>query len=346
VIGRATVRIGHGRGIALVLVLWVIALLTVMALGLTAAQRTESTLTANALDGARFRAAADAGIAYAVLHLLAPPALDLHAASATDAEGQPQEWLPDGSARPWTFAEVPLAISVSNEASRIDLNRADANVLKALLMVLGVPEDKAAALADRILDWRDEDDLVGLNGAEDSNYAAEGLPYGAKDGPFTSVEELRQVLGVTPDLYARLAPELTVDSGTEQVEQQFASAAVLAALQGVPLADAQATVAERTQSQVPGGVPGHTSAASGRGGPVYRIRVARAAAATADPSAAPAQPAGGAGTAPVGASGLAMEALVRIEQGGKPPVQIIWRRYGLAPPPPPPPPETSRGLWR
>ena len=184
-----------------------------------------------------------------------------------DVEGQPEEWLPDGSPRPWTFAEVPLSISVSNEASRIDLNQADAKTLTALLMVLEVPDDAAAALADRILDWRDEDDLVGLNGAEDSDYAAEGLPYGAKDGPFTSVEELRQVLGVTPELYARLAPELTVDSGVDQVDQQFASAAVLAAVQGVPLEDAQAAVAERAQPKLPGAVPGAAAAALAGAGP-------------------------------------------------------------------------------
>ena len=346
---------GQDRGIALVLVLWVIALLTVMALGLTAAQRTESTLTANALDGARFRAAADAGIAYAVLHLLAPPPLDLGGAPggvpglaqarATGADGQAQEWLPDGSPRPWTFAEVPLAISVSNEASRIDLNAADVNVLTALLLVLGVAEDQAAALADRILDWRDPDDLVGLHGAEDSDYAAAGLPYGAKDGPFTSVEELRQVLGVTPDLYARLAPELTVDSGAQQIDQQFASAAVLAAVQGVPLGDAQATVAARTQPRLPGAVPAGAAAVSGRGGPVYRIRVARGAA-IPDPSGAPGRAAAGGDAAPAGATGLAMEALVRVEQGARPPIKVIWRRYGLAPPPPPPPPDAAGGLWR
>jgi len=84
------------RGIALILVLWVISLLSVMALGLTAAQRTESTLTANALAGARFRAAADAGIAYAALNLLAPQAENPDAA-ATDAEGQSVVWLPDAT---------------------------------------------------------------------------------------------------------------------------------------------------------------------------------------------------------------------------------------------------------
>jgi general secretion pathway protein K len=340
---RALGRAGQGRWIALVLVLWVIALLTVMALGLTAAQRTESTLTANALDGARFRAAADAGIAYAVLHLLAPPSLDL-AAAAGGFTGQAQEWLPDGSPRSWTFAEVPLAISVSNEASRIDLNAADANVLTALLRVLGVAEDEAAALADRIVDWRDPDDLAGLNGAEDPDYAAASLPYGAKDSPFASVEELRQVLGVTPDLYARLAPELTVDSGGQQVDQQFASAAVLAAVQGVPIEDAQATVAARTQPALRGAVPAG-AAASGRGGPVYRIRVARAAR-VPDPSRASGRAAAGGDTAPVGPTGVAMEALVRVEQGARPPMKVIWRRYGVAPPPPPPLPNAVGGLWR
>jgi general secretion pathway protein K len=318
------------RGIALVLVLWVITLLTVMALGLTAAQRTESTLTANALAGARFRAAADAAIAYAVLNLLAPPPLD------PDTQTDAAVWLPDGSPRPWTFAEVPLAISIHNEASRVDLNVADANVLTALLMVLGVADDEAAALADRILDWRDPDDLTALNGAEDPDYAAEGLPYGAKDGPFTSVEELRQVMGVAPDLYRRLAPEVTVDAGGAQVDEQFASAVVLAAIRGVSVDEAQLAVAERNQPAIPGAVPGGAAAALGRGGPLYRIRVARGS----GQGAAPGDPQAGA------APGVAMEALVRVEPGGQQPFQVVWRRYGLAPPPPPLAPDEGGDLWR
>lgn len=317
------------RGIALILVLWVITLLSVMALGLTAAQRTESTLTANALAGARFRAAAEAGIAYAALNLLAPQTEDMDAV-ATDAEGKSLVWLPDGTPHSWTFAEVPLAISVQDEASRIDLNQAGTDVLNSLFRVLGVSEDTSAALADRILDWRDADDLKSLNGAEDPDYAAEGLPYGAKDGPFTSVEELRQVMGITPDLYRRLAPEVTVDSGKAQADEQFASAVVLSATKGMTLEEAQQTVTERTESSVPGAVSGRAAAAAfGRGGPLYRIRVARAA-----PEAAS-----------QGANGLAMEALVRVEQGRKPPARVEWRRYGLAPPPQPLVSEQGEGRW-
>jgi general secretion pathway protein K len=48
------------RGIALVLVLWVLTLLTVMAVGMTAAQRTETALTENVIAEARFRALSEA----------------------------------------------------------------------------------------------------------------------------------------------------------------------------------------------------------------------------------------------------------------------------------------------
>ncbi len=317
------------RGIALILVLWVISLLSVMALGLTAAQRTESTLTANALAGARFRAAADAGIAYAALNLLAPQAENPDAA-ATDAEGQSVVWLPDATRHTWTFADVPMAISVQNEGSRIDINQADADVLTALFEVLGVSEDVSATLADRVLDWRDEDDLKSLNGAEDPDYDAEGLPYGAKDGPFTSVEELRQVLGITPEIYRRLAPEVTVDSGSAKVDEQFASAVVLAAVKGVTLEEAQIAVDERNEPAIPGAVGGRAAAAFGRGGPLYRIRVAQAV-----PEAKSST-----------ANGLAMEALVRVDQGGESPVQVEWRRYGLAPPPPSLVSEDGDDRWR
>jgi general secretion pathway protein K len=320
----------RSRGIALVLVLWVITLLTVMALGLTAAQRTESTLTANALDGARFRAAAEAGISYAVLNLLAPRTQD-PANPQIDAAGQPNAWEPNGSSHPWIFAAVPLQISVQNESSRIDLNMADAGLLASLLRVLDVPDDAAAALADRIVDWRDPDDLVSLNGAEDPEYAAEGFPYGAKDAPFGSVEELRQVLGITAELYQRLAPELTVDVGANRPDEQFADAVVLAAVQGLTLPEAQQQVTDRSQPVLPGGQP----RPQGVGGPLYRIRVVRAGVVddqTTDQEAA-AQAAG---------AGLAMEALVRVEQGGRPPVRVVWRRYGLAPPSPAVPTDETR----
>jgi general secretion pathway protein K len=294
-------RRARQRGIVLVLVLWVIALLTVMALGLTTTQRTESALTRNQIDAARFRAHADAALVLVALNLMTTP---------LETVLPDEVWSPNGMPRTLVFDGTELTVTLTNEASRIDLNLATRDQLATLIELAqgedGFDEAERDALADAILDWRDEDDLTQLNGAEDGDYADAGLPYGAADGPFHSVEELRQVLGMTRALYRRLAPDLTVHNETGRVEQRFASAPVLAALQGLPLEDAEQLVAERDQPVLPDGRPAFIG---NRGGPLYRVRVTQA-------------DSGGGGA-------RHMEALVLLEPGSAMPVEVLWRRYGL-----------------
>jgi general secretion pathway protein K len=302
VAGRRSRMRAREQGIALILVLWVVALLTIIAVGLTASQRTESTLAANQVATVRFRGLAEAGINYAVINLLAQPPL-------VEGEGLVDDlWVPDGSPRLWSFAGQTLQIAIVNEGSLIDLNSAGKDLLSALLIAAGIPEGEDEPLVDAILDWRDEDDLHLLNGAEDPDYAAAGLTYGAKDGPFDSVDELRQVLGFDRDLYRTLAPVLTVDAGTDRVDREFAPTLVLAALDGITLEEAELRLDEQRAAEelIPGGQPVRPLS---RGGPLYRIRVSR-----------------GGDMGPF----LSMEALVNIEPGSSPPFRIRWRRYGLA----------------
>ncbi len=284
------------RGIALMLVLWVLALLTIIAVGLTAAQRTETTLAGNQLATVRFRAVAEAAVSFAILNLLAP---------ATVLDEETDVWVPDGMARPWRFGGESLEIQVFNEASRIDLNVAGKELLVGLTAALELPEDEGAALADAVEDWRDLDDFTQLNGAEDGDYEAAGRSYGAKDRPFDSVEELQLVLGVDSELYRTLAPALTVDSGTPEVDQEFADPLVQAAVQGITLAEAELAQQEQ-QALIEDGAQEVVSL--NRGGPLYRIRVTRLA--EDEP-------------------GLSMEALVLVEPGDKPPFSLLWRRFGL-----------------
>ncbi|NCC27434.1 MAG: general secretion pathway protein GspK [Gammaproteobacteria bacterium] len=292
------------RGIALVLVLWVLTLLTVMAVGLTAAQRTETALSDNHVTGARFRAAADAAIAFTVLVFAMPPP------DATDPDVS--VWLPNGVAVPWRFGGVDLSIRVFNEGSRIDLNQAPPELLSALLVTLGMEEDPATSLAAAIADWRDEDDLSLLNGAEDGDYRDAGLTLGAKDAPFVAVEELMQVLGMTPEIYIRLAAEVSVDLEGAGFDERYASATAIAATQGIPFEDAQLRVVQRDSplfedSSGPRVVD--------RAGPLYRIEVAEDGA---------------------GAGGRRMEALIEAKPGEQPPYQVRWRRFGLPAAPPAP----------
>jgi general secretion pathway protein K len=207
------------------------------------------------------------------------------------------------------FDGVELSVILTNEASRLDLNAATRDQLATLIELAqgeaGYDEAQRDALADAIVDWRDEDDLTQLNGAEDGEYEDAGLSYGARDGPFRSVEELRQVLGMTRELYQRLAPGLTVYNGSGRVEQRFASAPVLSALEGITLDDAERTVAERDQPMLS---DGQQPMVANRGGPLYRVQVAEAA---------------------PGGVGRRMEALIQVQQGQRPPFAVLWRRFGL-----------------
>ncbi len=291
---------GHpakSRGIALVLVLWVVTLLTVIAVAMTATQRTETALADNQISAARFRALSDAAIAYMVLSFVMPPP------EQENEEDMP--WIPNGAPQQWRFEGQDLTIEVTNEASRINLNQAPPELLAALLIALEVPEEDAQSIADAISDWRDEDDLKLLNGAEDGDYSDAGRDLGAKDEPFAAVEELQQVLGVTRGIYRLIAPELTVDTEDGQLVEEFASPAVLAAIQGVPLEEAQLQVEQRDSPILPGG---QGPRVVNRGGPLYRVRV------TENVGQRPAR---------------SMEALVEIVAGQQPPYQIRWRRFGL-----------------
>ncbi len=287
------------------LVMWVLTLLTVMAVGLTAAQRTEVALTDNHVETVRFRLLADAALAYAALNFMTQP-------SETDAEVTTAEtgtavWLPNGAPHSWWFAGTDLRISVFNEMSRINLNQAEPELLESLLRALDVPEDEANALSSAITDWRDDDDLARLNGAEDGDYKQAGLAFGAKDEPFVAVEELRQVLGMTPDIYRRLAPEVTVENEGGALAEEFASPAVLAATQGISLEAAREQIAERDQTTVPGSVGPRTL---DRGGPLYRILVREGSS---------------------DRQGRRMEAMVEVMPGQQPPYLVRWRRFGLGP---------------
>jgi len=143
-----------------------------------------------------------------------------------------RQWRPDGREYRWQFGDAEIAISLVDENGKIDLNQADAALLSSLFQqVGGLEQGDAAQLASAVLDWRDPDILTQPEGgAEDGDYAAAERHYGAKDAPFESVAELEQVLGMTPALYAKLAPDLTVFSGRTRPDPAFASSGVLRAM--------------------------------------------------------------------------------------------------------------------
>ena len=114
--------------------------------------------------------------------------------------------------------------------------------------ILGLDQSEADALVDAIRDFADADDLKRLNGAEDRDYAAAGLPWGAKDAAFTAVEELQQVLGMNAPLYEAVAPALTVHTGSQGIDAKSAPREVLMALPGSEAEAVDAHLAARAEA--------------------------------------------------------------------------------------------------
>ncbi|MGJ4804819.1 general secretion pathway protein GspK [Luteimonas sp. SDU82] len=216
------------RGAALILVLWLIALLAALIGAFAMTARTEYLQGRTLGSGLVAAQAARAGLEYAATRVSVPdPRL---------------QWLPDGRAYRTRLAGAEVEVRIVDESGKLDLNAADAASLSSLMRVVGAEPQQADALAAAIVDWRDADDLTqAQGGAEDPQYAAAGLAWGAKDAPFETVAEVEQVLGMTPALYARLAPHLTIYSGLPVADARFATSAVLTSM-GV---DAAAVLAGR-----------------------------------------------------------------------------------------------------
>lgn len=221
---------GGRRGIALLSVLWVLMLLGLMAATFTRTARTETKLARNLLEIAEAEALTTAGLHFTVARLVQPV-----------TEGG---WSLDGQIHSVRFHDGEFRVRIADEAAKIDVNVATADLLRALFVAAGQEGRDAAALADAVVDFRDPDHLRGLNGAEDDDYAAAGLPYDAKDGPIEFIEELNQVIGMPDGLYARIAPVLTVHTRQRVPSQITAPPLVIAAMRGT-------TLGQQSQGEIP-----------------------------------------------------------------------------------------------
>ncbi len=223
------------RGAALILVLWLTALLAALIGAFAMTARTEYLQGRTLGSGLVAAQAARAGLEYAATRVSLPdPRL---------------QWLADGRPYRWRLGDAEVEVRIVDESGKLDLNAAEAASLAALIRVAGAEPQQAEALAAAIVDWRDTDDMTqAQGGAEDPQYAAAGLAWGAKDAPFETVAEVEQVLGMTPVLYARLAPHLTIFSGLPMADPRFATPEVLQSM-GI---DAVPVLAARERPPQPG----------------------------------------------------------------------------------------------
>lgn len=155
----------------------------------------------------------------------------LHEDATQAIDGPTEPWFHDGPALQGRQGDVSFQVlGVADEERKLNLNTMPAPVWSRLCQSLGgLREPEASAIGQAIEDWRDADREAQRDGAESFYYTSLYPPYEAKDGPFETVEELQLVKGMTPELFVRLKPWLTV-YGSGQVNLNTAEETVLSAL--------------------------------------------------------------------------------------------------------------------
>lgn len=214
--GRRPFAVARTRGVAFVLVLWVIAMLAILLGSFSLIARTENLQARHLFDTTQARYAAEAGLNLAVYELRKADPLE--------------RWVGDGRPYRFNYGGAEIEVQITDESGKIDLNSncnsamgagagmppgsGSNSILVNLFMSRGgLPLDQAEALGAAVADWCDPDDLAQPNGAEIADYKAAGLSYGPKNAPFDTVSELQQVLGMNYELFSKVEPALTIYSG-------------------------------------------------------------------------------------------------------------------------------------
>jgi len=148
------------RGVAFVLVLWVIAMLSILLGSFALVARTENLQSRHLFDTTQARYAAEAGLNLAIYELRKADPM--------------QRWIADGRPYRFGYGDAEIEIAIQDDSGKIDINTAmnNGDLLTNLFVTHGVPLDQAQALADAVKDWIDSDDLKSPNGAEAADYKA------------------------------------------------------------------------------------------------------------------------------------------------------------------------------
>ncbi|MDT8336094.1 MAG: type II secretion system protein GspK, partial [Desulfurivibrionaceae bacterium] len=105
-----------------------------------------------------------------------------------------------------------------SESGKIDLNRASIDLIREFLVFKGLEPEEVDIVIDSLLDWRDNDDLHRINGAERDYYQGLENPYIPRNGRIEDPAEFFLIRGTEP-LRGKFDPYavFTVDNNSSKI---------------------------------------------------------------------------------------------------------------------------------
>jgi general secretion pathway protein K len=203
------VKQNSAKGIALIVVMIAIFVLSVLVGAFALSMKVETKLAMNANHDAELIWLGRSGVELARWAL----------AQQLAVAGEPydslnQKWA--GGPGTLTSSNSPLAavsldnyqigngsisLKITDLERKININQADEQLLQQAFTLVGVDAGEIPSLTAAVLDWIDSDSVTHINGAESDYYQSLNPPYYAKDRPIDDLSELLLLRGVTLDMY-------------------------------------------------------------------------------------------------------------------------------------------------
>ena len=196
-------------GIALIVVMISVAVLSVLAVGLALMMKTEIRLAQNADSEEQIYWLGRSGVELARWVLAQEASIpnepydSLNQIWAGGPGGMDETNSPlNGvSLQDYQVGEGTVSLKIIDLERKVNINSADPVLLRQAFTVMGVDANDVSTLVDSIGDWIDPDDLPRTAGAESDYYQSLSPAYLAKNAPLDDMSELLLVKGVTPEMY-------------------------------------------------------------------------------------------------------------------------------------------------
>jgi general secretion pathway protein K len=237
------------RGFALLAALWLVVAIATVALQFSIEAHERRTIGLLASERGIQRAAAMGALALTQARLeqalrVAPSGTNVQRLRASDP------WLDADSnySGPVLIDSMVVDVQARDLGEKLNINLVNETELQTFFSFLLGDYSKSTQLAQSIMDWRDVDSMPRPSGAERDAYIKAEMLALPTNGPFREIEELQNVMGMTPEIYAVASPFLTTH-GSAQVNLNTAPVPVLRSLPGMTDATLNRILQMRSQGR-------------------------------------------------------------------------------------------------
>jgi len=205
---RKSPRTRHS-GIALIVVMIAVTVLSILAAAFAYSMKVETKLAQNANSETELIWLGRSGVEFA-RYVLAMQltignepydGLNQKWAGGPGGIGTSNSVLANISLRDYQLGDGKFSVTITDTERKYNINIADQPALEQALRLVGVDAGDSSSIAGSILDWIDQDNSTHIGGTETSYYESLDPPYSAKNQPIDDLSELLLVRGVTPEIY-------------------------------------------------------------------------------------------------------------------------------------------------